>query len=496
MINFFYKKMIRNEMSNNLKNFVFSKINNNNDEVINELSSIKYLLESIMQEINNDELKFQIKQKLNILSDIAIIFKKIYNEFTEIENSKKKDEEKIRNLYKEYFCVKIENEALEFKNENLIQKEKEYELLKEKTGAIFCNGKIICNERKDNEIIILRTENSLLKNEIKKIEDLLLEKNNIINHLNEKIIKLNTKIENLQKNKEEKYPSFSNINININELKHDNYKYKLNSKDSAFVNTIEVFTSNKNINKKENSTNVFPSYKSNHKLMNKINKGKKQIIERNNYPKPNINDISTKKYISVNKSLFSSKIKNNTKEKEQIQTNKIRSNYLINSPINKKSEKFSIEEIYKIPTIPNKNVIIKSNKIHKKNNSGQFHENSLKKLIIHDKNHSVLTETKRYNNIFPGFRIRNKNKIKEQNSKKNNSLPSTIFHSLTKSTNKHKNNNNNVIIDYMTPYTTRVSLKKRNENIINDFIKDNSLNLMHSSLLNRTNEDKTLYNNY
>ena len=92
--------------------------------------------------------------------------------------------------------------------------------------------------------------------------------------------------------------------------------------------------------------------------------------------------------------------------------------------------------------------------------------------------------------------IRNKNKIKEQNSKKNNSLPSTIFHSLTESTNKHKNNNNNVIIDYMTPYTTRVSLKKRNENIINDFIKDNSLNLMHSSLLNRTNEDKTLYNNY
>ena len=49
---------------------------------------------------------------------------------------------------------------------------------------------------------------------------------------------------------------------------------------------------------------------------------------------------------------------------------------------------------YKIPTIPNKNVIItQSNKIHKKNNSGQFHENSLKKLIIHDKNHSVLTET-------------------------------------------------------------------------------------------------------
>ena len=164
--------------------------------------------------------------------------------------------------------------------------------------------------------------------------------------------------------------------------------------------------------------------------------------------------------------------------------------------MNKQSEKYSIEEIYKIPTIPSKNVInTQSNKIHKKNNSGQFLENSLKKLIIHDKNHSVLTESKRYNNIFPGFRIRNKNKNKEQNSKKNNSLPSTIFHSLTKSSNKYKNNNKNVVIDYMTPYTTRVSLKKRNDNIINDFIKDNSLNLMHSSLLNRTNEDKSLYNN-
>ena len=237
--------MIQNEISNISRNYFHSTLNIIQNKISNEFSSIKNLFESIEQEINNKELKLQINNKLNNINDIAKIFKKIYTEFTQIENSKRKDEEKIRNLYKKYFNFKLDKEALEYKIKYLTQKEKEYELLKEKTGAIFCNGKIICNERKDNEIIILRTENSLLKNEIKNIEDLLNEKNNIINHLNNKIIGLTQKIENFKKEKEEKYPSVSNINININELKNDNYKLK--SKGSEFINTIELFTSNKNI---------------------------------------------------------------------------------------------------------------------------------------------------------------------------------------------------------------------------------------------------------
>ena len=96
--------------------------------------------------------------------------------------------------------------------------------------------------------------NKMLKNEIKNIEDLLNEKNNIINHLNNKIIGLTQKIENFKKEKEEKYPSVSNINININELKNDNYKLK--SKGSEFINTIELFTSNKNVIQKMNFLHV------------------------------------------------------------------------------------------------------------------------------------------------------------------------------------------------------------------------------------------------
>ena len=45
--------------------------------------------------------------------------------------------------------------------------------------------------------------------------------------------------------------------------------------------------------------------------MNKINKNYKENRERNNKTKLFGNDISSKKYIAVNKSLFSSKIKYN-----------------------------------------------------------------------------------------------------------------------------------------------------------------------------------------
>ena len=483
--------MIQKEISNILNNSYKLGMNNNHNEIIDELLSIKNIFKLIEQEINNKEIKIQIKNKLNNLNDIVKIINKIYIDFIQLENIRRKDEEKIRNFYKKYFIFELDKEVLEYKIKHLKQKEKEYELLKEKTGAIFCNGKLICNERKDNEIIILRTENSLLKNEIKNIEDLLKEKNNIINHLNNKIIGLTQKIENFQKEKEEKYPSFSNINININELKNDNYK--LNSKGQEFVNTIELITSNKNINQKDNSNNKFPSSKLNRKLMNKINKNYQENKERNNKSKLIQNDISSKKYIAVNKSLFDSKIKYNTKEKNQTQINKIRSNYIINSPTNKEYETFSNENINKSPFNSNKNCIITQlNKIHRKNNSSQYQVNSLKKFIKHEKNHSVLTESKKYNNIFPGFRLKNRNRSKELNSK-NNSLPSSIINNFTKSSNKKKNINKIIINDYMMPYTTRINIKRRNENIIDDFIKENALNLLHNSFLNRTNDDKNLY---
>ena len=57
---------------------------------------------------------------------------------------------------------------MEESNRNLLRKEKEYELIKEKTGIVVVNNKIINNDRKENEIFILRKENSILKDTIEK----------------------------------------------------------------------------------------------------------------------------------------------------------------------------------------------------------------------------------------------------------------------------------------------------------------------------------------
>ena len=471
---------------------------NNNDEInINsnnkEISELFYtinIIESIISNIKNKEIEEEIK---NLLNKIINIFTKLKSDFNQIENLKRKDEQIIRNLYGKYFNINMIKESLEFKNDNLLKKEKEYEMLKEKTGAIFVNGKIICNERKDNEIIILKTENSLLKNEIKNNEDLLSEKNNIINHLNKQIEELNKKIEAFDKIKDGKYSSFSNINININGAKenNDNNNLKnLKNKSPAFINSINVFSSNKNINENINSENIISSCQLNEKLMNKINKNqnnankdKKEILENNKY---------TKKYIEVNKSLFSAKSR--IKNKNVLQINKIKRN-ISNNNISKKEymsefteninkEKFNINH--------NKNSNINySGKIFKTIQNIPSQINSNKNYLKHKKIHSLLTESRNHYNNFQYLRLGNKNKSKENNSKNNNSLPSSVIFSITKNSKKQVNKLD-IIKDYMIPYTNRRNYKRRNNKIINNYIKDNSFNLMQNSFLTKINVEKNL----
>ena len=463
---------------------------NSNNKDISELYYTINIIESIISNIKNKEIEEEIK---NLLNKIISIFTKLKSDFNQIENLKRKDEQIIRNLYGKYFNINMIKESLEFKNDNLLKKEKEYEMLKEKTGAIFVNGKIICNERKDNEIIILKTENSLLKNEIKNNEDLLSEKNNIINHLNKQIEELNKKIEAFDKIKDGKYSSFSNINININGAKenNDNNNLKnLKNKSPAFVNSINVFSSNKNINENINSENIISSCQLNEKLMNKINKNqnnankdKKEILENNKY---------TKKYIEVNKSLFSAKSR--TKNKNVLQINKIKRN-ISNNNISKKEymsefteninkEKFNINH--------NKNSNINySGKIFKTIQNIPSQINSNKNYLKHKKIHSLLTESRNHYNNFQYLRLGNKNKSKENNSKNNNSLPSSVIFSLTKNSKKQVNKLD-IIKDYMIPYTNRRNYKRRNNKIINNYIKDNSFNLMQNSFLTKINVEKNL----
>ena len=206
----------------------------------------------------------------------------------QIENIQRRDEQNIRILCGKYFHEKLMSEILENKLYYSKQKEKEYELLKQKTGAIICNGKVICNERKDNEIIILRTENSLLKNAIKNNEDLIREKNDIINTLNNDILLYKTQLEEFLQMKSGEFSSFSNINININEPKNNYSKKKIYDKNNSRINTKKIPSSSKN-NKNLNTINVnyqnniYSSYQINSHLMNKSNNSnsskKRKIIQ-------------------------------------------------------------------------------------------------------------------------------------------------------------------------------------------------------------------------
>jgi hypothetical protein len=91
--------------------------------------------------------------------------------------------------------------------------EEEYEELKEKVK--YEGGKFLDNERKDNEIFILRAENSALKKEILKFEHNIKTKENRIKEHQQTIKELKFNIENLN-HKIFNLKKFVNNNNNIN----------------------------------------------------------------------------------------------------------------------------------------------------------------------------------------------------------------------------------------------------------------------------------------
>ena len=188
---------------------------------------------------STDEL---IKNKVvstftHIFSILNLITKKKENIFSLYESILRKNEGKVRQLYSDIFTLKIKNIYSENLVENLLQKEKEYNLIKEKTGIFVQNGTVIFNDRKDNEIFILRQENSNLKAAINKNENELNQLKKVYKKdkydFQEKISKLNYK-----------------INILKNQIQTNDYNPKIKSK-----NNFQLLSSNelnKTYNKNKN----------------------------------------------------------------------------------------------------------------------------------------------------------------------------------------------------------------------------------------------------
>jgi len=144
------------------------------------------------------------------------------NDLNQLENHIRKLEYDIRILLQREFQNKIKRDTLEMKLNAYMEMENEFEELKEKVK--YEGGKFLNNERKDNEIIILRQENSILKKEIKKYkenndlyESKIKSEQETITELKKQISSLSKKVTKIEKeNINIKQPNNHNSSININ----------------------------------------------------------------------------------------------------------------------------------------------------------------------------------------------------------------------------------------------------------------------------------------
>ena len=163
-------------------------------------------------------------------------------ELAQLESQIRKLEFDIRYFLEREFQHKIKRDTLEMKLNAYMEMESEFEELKDKVK--YEGGKFLNNERKDNEIIILRQENSILKKEIEKYkennklyESKIKSEGEIIQELKNQIANLNKKISTLEKeNVNQPKTNNSSINININNNGNSSSKWIIKQENQEYSN--------------------------------------------------------------------------------------------------------------------------------------------------------------------------------------------------------------------------------------------------------------------
>ena len=170
---------------------------------------IKFNLISSEQEIPNNTEIISSSEPILIITAIQAYINHIKNNkelntVSQLEKMVMKLEKDLRFHIKSEFMFRIQKDSLDTKIKHFMEMEEEFEELKQKVR--YQGGKFLNNDRKDNEIKILRRENSNIKGEVKKMEIIIknLEKKNyenkeIIDQLRTKIYKNDIKIEEMEK---------------------------------------------------------------------------------------------------------------------------------------------------------------------------------------------------------------------------------------------------------------------------------------------------------
>ena len=295
-----------------------------------------------IKELNSQMIDCKVSKLISLNNENKVYF--------QLENYVKKIEYDLKYYLRLNFEYKIQNDENEEKIKIYRMMQEDFEELKEKVR--YESGRFLTNERKDNEIIIIRQENAILKKELAKLEKINKLNEILKNDYSTKIKKLENEIEQLNiklkecqeiNNKNENDNSNNNnycdnsnnlrlnkggINININNnentlskwfLKHDienvnsiipnNIKNK--SSLNNFKNLKNLFQKNTICtNKRPANYNIIKNL-----YMNSNNNTMKNNINSSSMSTINTNNIFTSNYNKIMNNVNQNKIRNTLKTK-------------------------------------------------------------------------------------------------------------------------------------------------------------------------------------
>ena len=383
----------KQENNISLNNFI-----QESDKIFKELKTeINYL-----SKIYNDS---QLNKFNEIIQRLKNLFKNYSNNFNLLslqiyEPYLRKYESELRHLNKIIFMYQLQKDTMDNKLKVLQKKNEEYQRLKKTTNVIVENGEFIFTDRKENEIIILRAENSILKKELYKFEEkekkLITEFELSKKIMQKKINELTYKIDSL-----DLLNSNSSININLNDINHSN----------LFLNQN---TSSDNLKKKNKS-----DYISNNLKNTKINTSTSIFSEIKNH----IKNISTSQNNYKTKKNKNNKTPSNYKNNHQRNSKKLLyqefsyPGILLNENILKNPYTTPIKKVIETFTPVNKNEKKNLLKTLKSNIKGNF--TSSHKNHKNHKNHINLSQ-RDVNTLFMNSRISVNNFLIYRNASNNN----------------------------------------------------------------------------
>ena len=411
--------------------------------LINYLKEIVYiLLNNKFKKFSNENNKQQNTN--NIISN---------NDLNELQNEIMKYQADIRSLIQKQFQYKIQKVAMETKLNSYKEMEKEYDTLKEKVK--YEEGRFLNNERKDNEILILREENSNLKKEILKNEknsknyESLIENEKLrIKELKEQLSQLNKKIILLETNQAIQ----SNFIINNNFSTIQNNTTSTKGRSSSKRSKKKFIEKDKEKEEKilsNNSNLINNNTNANHSLR------KKKIINAK-YSKLEVRAIGNSNERTLSRGNSTNIINLNTKKKKLCQgittidnNSKISETYnkILNSLINiKTNNNISTKKTIKVSS-------------HKKNSASMYVDNKEKNF---EKRNIKRSLSKKF------IQIKNKSGSKH---KIYNKLMNGIPNSKVPLTSKNNINNKNMIPNLPNKYFVKnesfLNIRRKNKENLN-----------------------------